>query len=397
MRALLVHNRYSSRVPSGENAVVDDEARWLRAQGVEVARHEVDNDSIVDPGPLARALDGLEAVWSLSARRRAARVLDEVRPDVVHVHNLFPLLTASVAAAALDRGLPVVWTVHNFRLRCVAGTHFRDGRPCHDCRPGWKAPGVAHRCYAGSTAASALVGAATSVYGALARRRGVTALPISRVMARWLVAAAGFPEAAVRVKYNGVAAPAGEVPPPEAQRDLVYVGRLAPEKGVGLLLDAFARTRTSARLVVVGGGPLEGAVRSAAVADPRVVPVGQVAVDEVERHLLGARALVMPSVWQEPFGRVAAEALARGRPVVTTGEGAAGEVVTPDVGWVTGTDPDALAAAIEQAADDDGAVAERGRRGRERHARLFSPEATTAALVAIYEEVVTRRGTGARR
>ena len=106
MRALLVHNRYSSRVPSGENAVVDDEARWLRAQGVEVARHEVDNDSIVDPGPLARALDGLGAVWSVGARRRAARVLDEVRPDVVHVHNLFPLLTASVVAAALDRACP---------------------------------------------------------------------------------------------------------------------------------------------------------------------------------------------------------------------------------------------------------------------------------------------------
>src|SRR5690606_33167703 len=315
----------------------------------------------------------------------------EVRPDVVHVHNLFPLLTASVVAAALDQGVPVVWTVHNFRLRCVAGTHFRDGRPCHDCRPGWKVPGVVHRCYAGSVAASPPVGAATTVYGALARRRGVTALPISRVMARWLVAAAGFPEAAVRVKYNGVAAPDGEVPPPEAQRDLVYVGRLAPEKGVGLLLDAFARTRTDTRLVVVGGGPLEGAVRAAAAADPRIVPAGQVGVDDVERHLLGARALVMPSVWQEPFGPVAAEALARGRAVVTAGEGAAGEVVTPEVCGVTGTDPEALAAAIDEAAADDAAVAERGRRGRDRHARLFSPEATTAALVAIYEEAVARQ------
>ena len=100
MRVLVVHNRYSSRSPSGENLAVDDEIRWLGEAGVDVVSHQVSNDEMVDVGPLARVRDGLGAVWSLGARRRFEAALDESRPDLVHVHNLFPLLTSSVPTAA---------------------------------------------------------------------------------------------------------------------------------------------------------------------------------------------------------------------------------------------------------------------------------------------------------
>jgi glycosyltransferase involved in cell wall biosynthesis len=388
MRALVVHNRYSSRVPSGENLAVDDEVHWLRDAGVEVTVHAVTNDDIVAPGALARARDGVEATWSLSARRRFLRTLDDHAPDLVHVHNLFPLLTASVPAAARRRGLPVVWTVHNFRARCVAGTHFRDGRPCHDCRPGFRIPGVVHRCYAGSVSASALVSSATSLYRSYARRRGIRPIAISAAVGRWLVSSAGFDETAVRVKYNGVAGPAGAVTAPERQRPLLYLGRLSAEKGVAHLLDAWRHTTTDAELHVVGDGPLAGAVRAAAAVDPRIVPVGPVPGDRVGDHIQAARAVVMPSIWQEPFGRVAAEALAYGRPVVTTGRGASSEVVDPASGWVTGPDPAALARALDEAAANDAEIAARGAAGRERHAKLFSPAATTAALLDIYRDAI---------
>jgi glycosyltransferase involved in cell wall biosynthesis len=388
VRVLVVHNRYSSRVPSGENLAVDDEVRWLRDAGVDVVRHEVTNDEIVAPGPLARARDGLEATWSPAARRAFDRVLDDLHPDIVHVHNLFPLLTASVPAAARRRGLPVVWTVHNFRVRCVAGTNFRDGRPCHDCRPGYRLPGVVHRCYAGSLSASALVGSATSVYLALARRRAIRPIAISEEIAAWLTAEAGFERTAIRVKYNGVAPPAAATPAPGSRRNLLYSGRLSPEKGVDLLLDAWAGTSADAELHIVGEGPLADDVQAAARADPRIVSWGQVPGGEVASHIDRARAVVMPSVWREPFGRAAAEALAHGRPVITTGRGASAEVVGTEAGWIVGTDVAALTAALTEAATSDELVDAKGAAGHARHAERFSPEATTEALIDIYREVL---------
>jgi glycosyltransferase involved in cell wall biosynthesis len=393
MRLLVVHNRYSSRVPSGENLAVDDEVRWLLEAGIDVRRHEVSNDDIVDPGAVARARDGLDSVLSLRAHRRFVAALDEVRPDLVHVHNLFPLLTATVPMAARRRGLPVVWTVHNFRTRCVAGTNFRDGRPCHQCRPGWRAPGAVHRCFAGSAAASVLVTTSTSIFRTWARRGGVVPVAISRQMARWLAGSGGFPADHIRVKYNAVAAPTGDSGgAPSGQTVFTYAGRLSHDKGTHLLLDAWRRTTTDATLRIVGSGDLGTLVDRAAAEDPRIVHVGQVPSDQVAEHLFAARAVVMPSVWDEPFGRVAAEALAHGRPVVTTGRGALGEIVDPSCGWITGTDPGAMARALDDAALDDGAVDARGAAGRRRHAERFAPEPTTKALVGIYEDAIRSLG-----
>jgi glycosyltransferase involved in cell wall biosynthesis len=386
VRILTVHNRYSSRVPSGENLAVDEEVRWLRSAGVDVAVHEVTNDDMVDPGALGRLRGGAEAVWSLPARRRFAAALDTQAPDLVHVHNLFPLLSGSVPAAARRRDLPVVWTVHNRRVRCVGGGNFRAGRPCHDCRPGWRVPGVIHGCYAGSAPASALVTVASTLYRASARRGGVRPVAVSETMRRWIVAEAGFPADAVRVKPNGVAGPDGAVPPPAGRGAFVFLGRFGAYKGLGLLLDAWAQAGVDAELRLVGDGEEAPAVEAAAAADPRIRWVGPVAPGDVGEHLAAARAVVVPSLWSEPFGRVATEAFAHGRPVITTGLGGLGETVDAATGWVTGTDPAALAAALRDAAGDDAAVAERGEAARARWAERYSPEATTAALLRVYDE-----------
>jgi glycosyltransferase involved in cell wall biosynthesis len=386
MRVLVVHNRYTSRVPSGENVVVDDEVRWLQEAGVDVAVHTVSNDDALAPGAWARLRDGATGVWSLPARRRFEDALDTVAPDLVHVHNLFPLLSGSVPAAARRRGLPVVWTVHNHRVRCVEGGNFRDGRPCHDCRPGWRVPGVVHRCYAGSAAASALVTVASSAYRASARRRGVMALAISEHVRTWLIDEAGFDLAAVRVKPNGVAGPTGPVPPPAGSRAFVFLGRLAAAKGVSLLLDAWRQAGLDAELRIVGGGDLADAVAAAAAADPRITWTGPVAPAEVGEHLAAARAVLVPSLWDEPFGRVAPEAFAYGRPVITTGLGGLGETVDAATGWVTGRDAGALAAALQEAAADD-AVTARGAAARERWQARYSPPVTTEALLDVYRSV----------
>jgi glycosyltransferase involved in cell wall biosynthesis len=390
VRALVVHNRYSAATPSGENVSVAHEVGWLRDAGVDVHVHETSNDDVLSGGPTVKVRTGAEMAWSVSAARRFGEVLDRVRPDVVHVHNLFPLLTASVPSRALRRGVPVVWTARNHRVVCVEGTHFRDGADCHLCRPGRRVPGIRHGCYRGSVGASALVTGATAMFARMARAR-LTPVAISEAMRTWLVADAGFAPERVQVKYNGIARPdaAGDdAPRPDTATEFLFVGKFAAYKGLDLLLDAWSRVRsTEARLCFVGDGPLADRVREA-TADPRVTWTGHLPTDGVVERMRRARAVVVPSVWEEPFGRVAAEALALGRPVITTGRGGLAEVVGDDAGWVTGSDPVALARAIDDAAASDDLVLARGAAGRARHARLFSPEATTAALVGIYRRAI---------
>lgn len=394
MRVVVVHNRYSSRTPSGENLVVDDETRWLEEAGVEVHRFERSNDQLVEPSLVSRARRGVEVVWSVSAARDLARVLDAVTPDLVHVHNLFPLVSGSAPGIALRRKIPVVWTAHNRRLVCVGGSHFRDGAACHDCRPGQRLAGVRHGCFANSSSASALVTVATSLYGASARRR-LTAIAVSQHLADWLTAEAGFARHRVRVKPNGVTGPPSGAGTPVAggRHAFLFVGRLASYKGVSELLAAWARARpATAELRIVGDGALAAEVRAAAAADPTITWLGQVTPEEVSREMQNARAVVAPSMLDETFGRVAAEALAHGRPVITTGLGGLGEVVDESCGWLTGRDVSSLTAAIRHAAVSDDDVTVRGRNGRARYESRYSPVATTRRLIAIYEAAIAGHG-----
>ncbi len=127
MRVLVVHNRYSAATPSGENVSVDLEVDGLRAAGVDVHRHEVSNDDVLSGGVVDKLRAAAATTWSPAAAARLEADVARVRPDLVHVHNLFPLLTASVPSRALARGLPVVWTARNLRVTCVEGTQFRAG------------------------------------------------------------------------------------------------------------------------------------------------------------------------------------------------------------------------------------------------------------------------------
>lgn len=390
MRVLVVHNNYSSRVPSGENLVVNDEVRWLREAGVDVHRHEVSNDEIFGGNRVQHAKQALWAGWSIPAGRDISSAIRRLAPDVVHVHNLFPLLTASAPWSALRAGLPVVWTVHNRQLVCVRGIHFRDGQPCVKCRPGWRLPGIRHACYGGSSAASALVTGATSMFGALARRR-VTAIAVSEWISTWLTDTAGFPTERVRVKPNGVAGTEPTIPLPDAatNRVFLFAGQLINYKGIELMLEAWRRADPGdAELRILGDGAMADVVSAAAAADPRIRWLGQVSADEVQDHLREARAVLVPSTLPEACPRSAIEALAYGRPVITTGLGGLSDVVDEQSGWLTGLEVDRVAAVLRTAAESDAEIDTRSRVASARHRELFSPEATTSALRGIYEEAV---------
>jgi glycosyltransferase involved in cell wall biosynthesis len=315
-RILILHSRYRSGPASGENRVVEDEARLLADAG-----HDV---TLVMPQlrPTSRLRlmgAGVRLVWSGSSQRRAAELVRRVHADLVHVHNLFPGLTPTALLGVPER-TPIVMTLHNYRLQCLPGTHFRDGRVCEDClgRPPW--PGVVHRCYQGSVPASGALATSLTVHRALGTFERVRLfLAISRFVKGRHVAS-GTPAEKIRVKPHFTWPTARRAGP---GRHFLYLGRLSAEKGVASIVSSFAGV--PATLVIAGDGPDAGRLRASAPANVRFT--GTVPPARVAELLSDARALVVPSAWHEPAGRAVLESYAAGVPVLASRMGALPEFV----------------------------------------------------------------------
>lgn len=329
MRVLVVHGRYRSTAPSGENNVVDRESAALAASGHVVERFERASDDIAAWSAARKAALPSRAVWNQQVRRDLAAHLLASQPDVVHVHNTFPLLSPTVLHACRDARVPVVATLHNYKLLCASGDFFRDGGPCHDCAQGWGLPAVAHGCYRGSRLMTLPVVAGNALH-----RRSWQELVSAYVFIsgahRDLMADLGLPAERVFVKHNFV--PDAHVMS-EPEHLVAYVGRLDAAKGVPLLQAAWDRFRLSRpgsnlQLVVAGGGPLADDVRRWAADRPSVDVAGLLPPEEAALLLGRARAVVVPSQWEETFGLVAVEAMSAGIAPVAPARGSFPELIT---------------------------------------------------------------------
>jgi len=381
MKILQLHARY--RIAAGEDSVVDNEAAALRRAGHEVVQLIEANPTQAQPSVVALAR-------SLHNRPVARRVRDEisrVRPDVVHVHNTWFALSSSAVKAAASCGVPVVMTVHNYRLGCLSADLFRDGAVCTACVGHSPLAGVRHRCYRGSAALSAVQ--ATEIL--VTRRRGILADSVQRFVAPSQFMAdrlvdIGLPIERLVVKPHFVTDPGPRPRPPARSNEVVAVGRLAPGKGIDTLLDAWmirAGGTGSMRLAVIGDGPLRGALAP----PPDVDMAGWLERDVVTDRLLRARALVMASEWYEPFGMVLIEAMAAGLPVIVTTAAGARSIVEPPEQFVAPPgNPVALARAID--ALDDDTVDAVGARNRARFASAYTEAAGVAALEALYRSAI---------
>jgi glycosyltransferase involved in cell wall biosynthesis len=380
MRILILHSRYRSGPASGENRVVEDEARLLTGSGHHV---ELFAPELGRPSGLGLVSAGLGAIWSRHAVDRVNTLVARSKPDIVHCHNLFPALSPAVIRATHDVA-PVVLTLHNYRLQCLPATFFRDGRICEDClgRTPW--PGVLHRCYQDSFAASAALTSSLVLHeriGTFDRIRLFVA--ISEFVRRKHVEG-GLPPDRVVVKPHFTWRAERRKGP---GRYFLFLGRLSPEKGVDTLLRAW--TQVNARLLVVGDGP-EGA-RLRAIAPANVEFRGTVQADEVPALMRHARALMVPSAWHEGAGKVVLEAYATGVPVLasevgalpeTVREGATGLLLPPG-------DIAAWADATHRLLDDS--ESERmGDAGRDLWSERYSPERGLQGIERVYREALAR-------
>ena len=392
MKIVLIHNRYRSVAPSGENRVVDQEGQALCERGHEVIRFERNSDDIEQWPAAKRASVPARVVWSPETRRALTAALREHKPDVVHVHNTFPLLSAAVLYACRDLSVPVVATIHNYKLACASGDFFRQGAVCHDCDHGLPWPALRHGCYRRSRAATAPVALAISAHRQ-AWKSLVSAYIFISASQRDLLSGLGLPDERVFVRHNLI--PHRGVQEAVRENTVVYAGRLDEAKGLRLLMAGWDQYvgkpgDRELRLVIVGAGPLETEVAAWAATRPAVSMVGQAKPQRCAELMSGARAVLLPSVWQETFGLVAIEAMALGVPPIAAEHGSFPELITPGVDGALFRpgDPAALASALADVEENPERYESYGKHARLTYEQRFDPDRSIDRLMEIYEYAI---------
>jgi glycosyltransferase involved in cell wall biosynthesis len=386
MRVLLAHNFYRSTAPSGEDTVYREERALLERHGVEVIAYERQSDELDSAGVMTLARSALDASWSEASARELSDLITRTRPDVAHFHNTFPLISPSAYGSCVAAGVPVVQTLHNYRLICPGAMLYRNGVPCEDCVGTSLLPALRHRCYRHSLPATA------SVVNMLwnNRRRGTYSSLVQRYVAltefaRERFIAGGLPADRIEVKPNGLTAP----PPAGLGQSgyAVFVGRLSAEKGLQTLLDAW-KALPDIHLKIVGDGPMRAQLEAQARSDSANVEfTGRLERSRVAEVVGEASFVIVPSQWFEGFPMVVVEAFACGTPVIASRLGSLAEIVREGITGrlFTPGDPQALSAAVRAMFEAPEASREMRKNAREEFDARYSSAAGFKTLMEIYQ------------
>ncbi len=355
----MVHNEYGGF--SGEEAVFHSVVALLRERGHEV-RTFVRRSADLGEGLAGKVRGFVSGIWSSTARREFADELDAFRPEVVQVQNLFPLISASVLPEIRRRGVPLVMTCHNYRLFCPTGLMLRHGRPCTKCSGGAERWCVLHDC---EQSLPKSFGYAWRNHVARAHlMAGVDVFQVLSTFQRDRFVEWGVDPGRIAVVPNFIAfAPATDAGGRDPGRHVGYVGRVSPEKGVDVLVEA-ARSLSSIPFVVVGSA--DRMPRLSKTAPANVSFVGELPRDRVAEFYAQARLTVAPSVWFEGMPMVVAEAMLSERPVVASRIGGLMDMIEDGISGslVAPGDPRALAGAIHDLWTDPERAKRMGRAAR---------------------------------
>jgi glycosyltransferase involved in cell wall biosynthesis len=385
MKILLVHNAYQQA--GGEDVVVCAETALLRSRGHEVLPYRRSNDELRGRPVLLSCMD---AVWSRKAVADVDAMCASFRPDVVHVHNTFHMISPAIYWAAARRHIPVVQTLHNFRLLCPQGTFLRQGKVCEDClnRRPWRA--VVHNCYRGSALQSSLLaGLLTGHVWLGTYRHKITRFIALSAFSRARFIAGGLPAEKMRVKPNFVESTQA---PSWGGRGGLFVGRLSEEKGIGILLEA-VRLLGRSPVSVAGCGP--GADEVAAQFGERYL--GRLEREGVLEKMRAAAFLVLPSIGYEQMPMTVLEAFANGRPVIASRLGALAEIIEHGKTGLLARPGNAaeLASLIAWADTHPKEMEHMGRAARAEWESKYTPSINYNLLVDIYEDAIAAgRGRG---
>lgn len=391
MKILVIHNRYQHA--GGEDEVFAAESRLLRDAGHEVHEYVRTNDDIVLGGPPARVGLALDTVWARQEQRTLRQTIDHVAPDVAHFHNTFPLISPAAYYTCRAAGVPVVQTLHNYRLLCPSANHYRNNGVCEDCTTSGLHHAVRHACYRGSRSATGAVTAMLMFHRGIGTwTRAVDVYIALSEFARGRFIAGGLPADKVVVKPNFVDTDPGLRD--RAGDGALFVGRFWPEKGVGTLLQAWNRLSDPIRLDLLGDGPQRAQLEQLAPSNNTVCFHGRVPRATTLAAMKRAQFLVFPSEWFEGLPMTIVEAFACGLPVIASRLGTMGEVVEERRTGLLFTPGDAadLAAKVEWARSHPLEMAEMGRAARHTFEALYTAPRNLELLVSVYHRAVDARG-----
>ena len=392
MRILLVHNFYGSSAPSGENTVLEAERTLLEKNGNEIGTFFLHSDEIRGKGALGMFLGAVSTPWNPISAASVRRKVEEFRPDVVHVHNTFPLLSPAIFPAIGHRAARVL-TLHNYRLFCPAAIPMREGKICTLCLDKHSVlPALMYGCYRGSRIATAPLALSVALHRRLGTwRRQVDAFIALTDFQRSMMLDAGLPSERVHVKPNFFPGYPEVVPWDSRLPVVVFAGRLSPEKGVETLIRAWVKWGVKApELHVLGDGPLAGRLKSMAKGKARVRFLGQLEPQAAQAEIGRARLLVLPSECFEGFPMVIREGFALGTPVAVSNIGPLPSIVQAGRNGVVfrAGDPVSLLEKVRSIWKQPKRLKVLGRGAREAFENYYSETVNYKQLMAIYQAAI---------
>ncbi len=389
MKILQVHNRYIRL--GGEDTVLELEKELLEAHGHTVDSFGVSNEDLDSSGIVNKLKLGAMTLWSQKSYKAIGEYLETSPPDIIHIHNTFPQLSPSIYWAIKKSGIPMVQTLHNYRLTCANGLLMREGKPCELCVGNIPLPALKHRCYRDNILSTgALVGMQQLHRTIGTFKYKVDAYIALSSFAQDIMVRSGLPKEKVLVKPNFVTKPDIDVAP-KRKKQVMFLGRLAYEKGVDLLLDAWKVADTQDyELLIVGDGEDRVTLEEQAKGMDSVEFVGWLERPSALAEVAASSFLVMPSRWYEGLSMVLLESLSLGTPAIVPNVAAFLDVVTPDTGFFFDQqNPSSLAPAIEQALKTtDATWNAMSQASIARHEVQYSPDVNYQQLIAIYESLL---------
>ena len=393
MKILFAHNRY--QLAGGEDVVVQAEIALLKSNGHEVSGLEVNNDGIV--GGWNKAKAAVSAIYSTASRNLLSAEIKRFHPDVVHIHNFFPLLSPAVYDACRNAGIPVVQTLHNYRLGCPKAMLFRDGEICEDCigkSVPW--PSIIHSCYRSSRTQSAVVAAMIALHQLRNTwHERVNAYITLTNFQREKMIQAGLPEEKIYIKPNFICDPGSLVDTGETGEYALFVGRLSEEKGVSTLIDAYIQLHDiDLPLNIIGDGPLRSSLQErvqVAGLENTIKFMGQQNKSTVLTLMQNAKFLVFPSIWYEGFPLTLIEAFACSLSVIVPRLGSMTEIVEDGVTglFFEAGNAEDLAEKLLWAKAHAQKLLVMGKNARGRYESHYTAEANYQQLLAIYQQVIS--------
>nr|WP_296959524.1 glycosyltransferase family 4 protein [uncultured Mediterraneibacter sp.] len=330
-KILIVHNYY--QIPGGEDTVVANEKEMLEEHGHDVTLYSRNNSELKTMGKFQKSLLPFSTIFNLRTYREIKKIIKEKKIDIVHVHNTLNLISPSVYYAARAMKIPVVQTIHNFRLLCPGATFYRDGHICEDCVQHGLKCAVKHSCYRGSKIQTLACVISTQIHRMTGIYGKINYICLTEFNKRKLLELKQIKEEQVFVKPNFVES-IGEFVPEEKRKDqFIFAGRLDKLKGIDLLLKAWKQMGENApKLIVCGTGPMEEWCKEYVTENGLNVELrGFVPNEETRKLIAYSRGLILPTQWYEGFPMSIVEAFSVGTPVICSDLGNAGSIVSEGI------------------------------------------------------------------